>query len=291
MALSLTYYLTVLAIKVKGVKKSFSKNPVDYLRLRKDNVPYPKGSFYKAENVILSHIGDTKVTEIKKSPDKLLVFVHGGAFVSGPVQHHWDTVKKLSKRTNFSIWLCDYPKAPENKLSTINRNIDEVYRVARSRYKEVVLIGDSVGGTLILTLTQRLLKKEEELPSKLILLSPVVDASFTNPDIHQVEPKDPMLAKVGVVSAKMMCIEDEDLKNKSVSPLYGSFAGFPQTHLFLAEYDISYPDQLLLYKELEKEKINMTILIGEKMPHIWPLLPIMKEASEALDKIIELLVD
>lgn len=291
MALSLTYYLTVLAIKLKGVKKSFSQDPVDYLRLRKDNVPSPKNRFYTAENVIVSHIGDTNVTEIKKKPDKLLVFVHGGAFVSGPVQHHWDTVKKLSKRTSFSIWLCDYPKAPENKLSTINRNIDEVYRVARSRYKEVVLIGDSVGGTLILTLTQRLLEKEEELPSKLILISPVVDASFTNPDIHQVEPKDPMLAKVGVVSAKMMCIEDEDLKNKSVSPLYGSFTGFPQIHLFLAEYDISYPDQLLLCKELEKEKINKTILIGEKMPHIWPLLPIMKEASEALDKIIELLGD
>lgn len=36
-------------------------------------------------------------------------------------------------------------------------------------------------------------------------------------------------------------------------------------------------------------KVKHRVFIGEGMPHIWPLLPVMKEAGVALDKMIKLL--
>lgn len=44
---SLTYYLTLLLIKLKGLKKDFSKDPINFKKIRKEDVHHPKGRFFK----------------------------------------------------------------------------------------------------------------------------------------------------------------------------------------------------------------------------------------------------
>ena len=112
---------------------------------------------------------------------------------------------------------------------------------------------------------------------------------FENPKIDELEIIDPILSKKGVLSAKKMCSEDGDLKNPNISPLYGSFDRFPTTILFMAESDITYPDQVIFVEKLENAVVKNTIYLGAGMPHIWPLLPFMKESKIALNEIIKLL--
>ena len=287
---SLSYYIILLVLKLKGLKKDFSKDPIDYKSIRKEDIHHPKGSFFRKHKVRDFKISNTLITELKKneSSDKLLIFIHGGAFISGPSQVHWDVIKEILKRTNQTVWMCDYPKAPENKIITISENIDEVYKQALVKYpaKQITLIGDSVGGSLIAALVQRLVKYSINLPLKIILVSPVMDASLSNPLIEEIDKTDPMLSKRGVLSAKTMCAGDNHLTDAIISPLYGSFDKFPKTILFIATNDITYPDQKLAVQKLIEAKINIEVIEGENMPHIWPFLPVMKEAKVALDKII-----
>jgi acetyl esterase/lipase len=287
---SLTYYITLFIIKLKGLKKDFSKDPIDFKKIRKEDIHHPKGPFFKQNQVRTFKISNTQITEIKrnKTSNNLLIFIHGGAFISGPAKHHWDTIQELSKQTKYTIWMCDYPKAPEHKISEISKNIDSIYNTALENYQpsQITFIGDSVGGTLITCLIQRLVKKSSELPREIILISPVMDATMSNPEIDIIDPIDPMLSKVGVLSAKKMCSENNDLKNVMISPLYGSFERFPPTILFLAENDITYPDQLLAVNKLMKAKVTVEVIKGKSMPHIWPFLPVMKEAKTALKEVI-----
>jgi acetyl esterase/lipase len=287
---SLTYYITLLVIRLKGLKKDFSKDPIDFKKIRKEDVHYPKGKFFRQNKIRNFRVLDSLITEIglKQNSDKLLIFIHGGAFISGPAQHHWDSAKKIATQTNHKIWMCDYPKAPENKISKISENIDAIYNVALEQFQanEITFIGDSVGGTLIASLIQRLIIKERKLPEKIILVTPVMDASMSNPEIEKVDNIDPMLSKNGVLSAKKMCAENNDLKNVKISPLFGSFDQFPPTILFLAENDICYPDQKLAVKKLINAKINFELIVGKNMPHVWPFLPVMKEAETSLNQII-----
>jgi len=78
--------------------------------------------------------------------------------------------------------------------------------------------------------------------------------TMVNPEIEKIDGNDPMLSKMGVLSAKKMCAENNDLKNVMISPLYGSFEKFPKTILFLAENDITYPDQQLAVQKLVKAR-------------------------------------
>ncbi|NOQ72425.1 MAG: alpha/beta hydrolase fold domain-containing protein [Crocinitomix sp.] len=287
---SFTYYITLFVIKLKGLKKAFSQDPIDFKKIRKEDVYHPKGKFFKQKHVRNFKISNTAITEVGQNngAKKLLIFIHGGAFISGPSKIHWDAVQEIYKATNQTIWLCNYPKAPENKISEISKNIDLIYATALEQYpaNQISIIGDSVGGTLTAALTQRLVKNKIELPNKIILISPVMDASLSNSEIEKIDPIDPMLSKAGVLSAKKMCAENDDLTNSMISPLYGSFENFPHTILFIAENDITYPDQKLAIEKLNQAKVNLEVIVGKNMPHIWPFLPVMKEAKEALKEII-----
>ena len=204
---------------------------------------------------------------------------------------HWDALKEISKQTEQTIWMCDYPKAPEHDTVEISNNIDAVFNLALEQYeaKHITLIGDSVGGTLITALTQRLILNKRELPRKIILISPVMDATLSNSDIEDLDKIDPMLSKAGVLSAKKMCAQNHDLDNPLISPIYGSFKNFPHTTLFIATNDITYADQQLMIEKMNKAHIDLEVIIGENMPHIWPLLPVMAEAKTALKQLIEII--
>ncbi len=288
---SFTYYITLAVIKLKGLKRKFSQDPIDYDVIRIDDVCHPTGKFFKKYITNSFRILNSSITEVKynRNTDKLLLFIHGGAFISGPGQHHWDTVKTLAKETGYTIWMCNYPKAPEYKISEISQNIDAIYKVALGYYQpnKIICIGDSVGGTLITAMVQRLIAKNESVPNKLVLVSPVMDASFSNSEIDKIDLIDPMLSKKGLLSAKKMCAGNYDLKEPIISPIYGSFDGFPETVIYVAEKDITYPDQILAYKKIQKANVDIKLIEGKNMPHIWPFLPIMKEAQIALNQIIE----
>ncbi len=285
---SLSYYITFWVLKLKGIKKNFSQDPIDYKKLRKEDVKEPKGNSLNKYITRKFEVSNSTITEIakNKSPERLLLFIHGGAFISGPAAHHWATLKEIILKTNYTVWMCDYPKAPEIGIKEISRNIDAVYMAALDHFESISVMGDSVGGTLAAALTQRLIKNGTETPDKVFLISPVMDASMTNTAIKEIDPKDPMLSLKGVLSAKKMCAQDLELKNEMISPLYGSFKGFPKTAMWIGEYDITYPDQLLAAEKLKSAKVELAVFKGENMPHIWPLLPVMKEAKEGLSQII-----
>lgn len=290
---SLSYYITLLIIKIKGVKKDFDHDPIDFKKIRKEDIHHPSSKFFKRNLLRTFKISDSLISEIGKDQcsDRLLIFIHGGAFISGPAEHHWNTVKEIAKKMDCKIWMCDYPKAPENEISKISENIDAIYSEAQKKFEanQISILGDSVGGTLATALVQRLILKKLKLPAKLILVTPVMDASMSNPKIKTFEKIDPMLSKKGVLSAKKMCAGNKDLKDQMISPLYGNFEGFPSTVLFLAKKDILYPDAKLAEIKMKKSNVNMKVIEGENMPHIWPFLPVMKEAKTSLNQMIRLI--
>lgn len=290
---SITYYVTLFVLRLKGIKKIFSNYPIDYIKIRREDIKEPKSTFYKKNIIRKFNILKSRITEIgiDKNSKNLIIFIHGGAFISGPAKHHWDTIKEIARRTNQKIWMCDYPKSPESKIDEISKNIDAIYKLAIQTFKanDISIIGDSVGGTLATSLIQRLISTKIELPSKLILVSPVMDSSLSNPKVEEIENKDPMLSKKGVLSAKEMCAGKIDLKDKIISPLYGEFKDFPSTFLFISKNDITCADAELTVIKMKKSKIKTTVIYGENMPHIWPFLPFMKEAKMALNQIIRII--
>ncbi|GAB2955712.1 alpha/beta hydrolase [Hymenobacter coalescens] len=289
---SLTYYLTAAVIKLKGLKQTFSESPINYALLRRDDVHAPtKGqTLGQASRAIsLSQSTLTEITPAQVSqPDVAILYCPGGAFVYGPTEINWHGVARLARQTQLKAYLLDYPKAPENQIGAINRSLDEAYAYLRERYaaRNIILLGDSVGATLLTLLVQRLLRTPSPaLPNSLILVSPVADASLANPDAAALDKRDIMLSVAGARSAKQLCAGSTPLQSEEISPLYGRFQGFVPTYLFIAERDIMQPDAQLMAEAMTAAGVPLRVVHGAGMPHIWPLLPVMREARQALSSI------
>ena len=291
---SLTYYLLSSVIKLKGIKKIFSELPIDYLKLRKDDIHSPTKKDVLGLDFQTFTIKKSKITEIfpkEESSENVILYCHGGASISGPSDLHWNSIAQIVKQTNTKAFLVDYPKAPEHQIAEINENIDAVYEHLSSKYssKNIILLGDSVGGMLWILLVQRLIKNNIPLPKSIILVSPVLDASMTNPAIEDIDKLDIMLSRKGVISAKTMCAGNISLQSEEISPIYGSFKNFIPTYLFVATHDIMYPDSEIFVQKLRLENTPIHVFKGEEMPHIWAFLPVMNEAKKALNQMIEIL--
>ncbi|WP_400191493.1 alpha/beta hydrolase [Hymenobacter sp. B81] len=289
---SLTYYLTALVIQLKGLKKTFSESPINYHRLRRDDAPVPtsKHTLGLVTRRIPLGLGTlTELTPPKLSPPESAIFYcPGGAFVYGPTELNWQAVANLARQTGRRAYLLDYPKAPEHQIGTLNRSVDEAYAYLCERYaaRNLVLLGDSVGATLLTLLLQRQLQTAAPaLPNRLILVSPVADASLSNPAIAALDARDLMLSPAGARSAKQLCAGPVSLQSPEISPLYGSFHGFPPTTVFIAERDIMQPDAERLAAKMTAAGVPVGVVRGAGMPHIWPLLPVMREARAALGEL------
>lgn len=291
---SISFYIVTTYVKLKGIKSIFLIAPLNYFKLRKADIKIPSKKLLSKQEFKTIGINKSTLTEIIphdiKEDENVILYCPGGAFVYGPTDINWKFCAKIAKDTHLRTFLIDYPKAPEVQIEEINGNIDAVYNylAAQKLIKNIVLIGDSVGGTLLMLLVQRLLESACAIKSdRLILISPVVDSSMTNPTIWDRDKNDIMLSINGVLSAKQMCAGDIDLKSDIISPIYGSFKNFISTYLFIAENDIMQPDQELLVDKMIAENSNVSVYRGQSMPHIWPLLPFMKEAKDALNIIIK----
>ncbi len=289
---SFGFALFRLLIKIKGIKAIFSVDPIPYLKLRKDDV-YTAPKLLKKNNLLRRfELANTQITEIKalKAAKKeyLLIYCPGGAFVSGPSLIAWLNVKLVVSKTKCTTWMVNYPKAPENNIVAINQSIDAVYQKALNHYKttNIILMGDSAGGNLILSLVQRLLKKGAAIPRQLIAISPLVDCTVGQTESLRLDPKDLMLSRKGVLSANKMCAGPLSLNDARISPLYGSFEGFPAIQVFLAEQDILSPGIVEMLDKMQAAGTKVHLIKGKSMPHIWPMLYFFKEAQMGLEQII-----
>ncbi|PKV51327.1 acetyl esterase/lipase [Aquimarina sp. MAR_2010_214] len=292
--MSIGYSLVKLVLRLKGEKKSWSQTPIDYRKKRKQDVHTPNTKLLLGSTFETKEICNSRVTSIvprEANTDVLLLYCHGGAFVYGPTRENWIAIAKIAKQAHSSAWMVDYPKAPENTIKTITESVYQVYLEAAKAYdpSRIILIGDSVGGNLIMTLTQRLLKEEYKLPNRLIAITPIVDASLTNPKIKEIDLIDPILSVKGVKSAKKMCAGQSSLKDRMISPVYGGFDNFPPVHLFTATNDICSPDQEILIDKIKEAQGLIEVIKGKGMPHIWPILPILSEAKIAINKIVSII--
>lgn len=293
---SLTSKLVRLVLKLKGIKKIFAHDPILYQKLRKEDIHQAPKRLLKGTNSSSFTLLKSKVTvvEAQQAPasNYLLLFFPGGAFVSGPNATAWLSLGTLVSKTGVTGWLVDYPKAPEHQLPEVGENVEAIYTKALEQYAPecIFLMGDSAGGQVILSLTQRLIQKGLPLPQQLIAVSPIMDMSVDNPAIAAVDPLDPMLSKAGVHSANQMAVGQGDLKDPQFSPLYGDFEGFPPVTIFLAEQDILYPDACLGVEKMKAAGVEVQDIVGKEMFHVWPFMPLMKEGVEALGQIEEVIV-
>jgi len=113
--------------------------------------------------------------------DKVLLYIHGGGFISGSCNTHRTHVAKFAKGTNLKSLLFDYRLAPEHPFPAAVDDCVEAYQwLLEQNFKpeNIVIGGESAGGTLTLSLLLVLKEKGIPYPKAAFSISPVTDLRY-----------------------------------------------------------------------------------------------------------------
>ncbi|MDZ7821329.1 MAG: alpha/beta hydrolase [Candidatus Marinimicrobia bacterium] len=219
-----------------------------------------------------------------------IFYLHGGAYVVNFTLPHWRYMGTLAERLHATVIAPDYPLAPEH-------HAEEVFDMNVPLYREVLndagnsalaLMGDSAGGGLALALAQVLKKRKIPQPARIVLLSPWLDISMSNPQIAQVDKEDPILNVEGLIASGKQYAGGLDPRDHRVSPIYGPMEGLAPITVFIGTHDVLLPDCRRLKLRAESAGTPVSVHEYKGMLHDGMLYPI-PEARDIRDRIVEIL--
>lgn len=221
--------------------------------------------------------------------EKTIIYLHGGAYIESISKIHWDFIEELLNRTNATIFVPLYPLVPNANYSDVYAFVDAVYQLVLSDNSNdnIIIIGDSAGGGLALGYVQKLRNESALMPKQLILISPWLDITMSNPDIVEIEKKDKMLNINGLKMAGELYADHIEHDNFLVSPIYGNFNGLPEISIFTGTHDILYPDAKKLKKIIMASDTKLNYFEYPKMFHVWVLITSLKESRHAISQIVD----
>ncbi len=227
----------------------------------------------------------------KSLKQKVILYIHGGAWTNQPLSLHWLFMDKMAQSLNAKVIAPIYPKVPHfNHHDTFQKMLNfykEILKTVESS-NQLTIIGDSAGGNIALGLVQLLKQNHLPQPQDIILLSACVDMSLENPQILEYEEKDPMLASEGMEVITKIWAADKDLKDPLISPIYGDFQGLGKITHFIGTHESLYPDAIKFDEQLTEQGIDIITFVYPQMNHVFVVMPI-PEALDAQQKIMNII--
>lgn len=160
--------------------------------------------------------------------------------------------------------------------------------------KDIVFMGESAGGTLVLTLAMLLKEKGLPQPGALVALSPSVTQVDQFPSYKENAKTDYML-RTAVAEGKIKVVYGERkndleyLRQPTISPLYGDFTGLPPVILSASDTEVLLDDSMILYKKLKELGHPTALDIRHGVCHAFQVFTAMPEAKKALEMIFNTL--
>lgn len=278
------FYQTLLARTPKG-DLSIAQIRFGFEKLMKDFPAQPDVHFQ------LTNIGKLSATWVHApgcTRERVILFFHGGGYVSGSFHSHQDLIGRLAKATGCDVLAVDYRLAPEHPFPAALEDALLAYEFLRKQKispQNIFVAGSSAGGGLTLSLLLKLLERKEVLPRAAICISPWVDLAMTGKSLQTNEGKDLIHAENIKVAASIY-LAGHNPKDPLASPLYGNLEGLPPLLIQVGTREVFLDEIEQFAKKAEKSEVLVELQKFDEMIHTWHLFSSMvPEGQKAFEKI------
>lgn len=223
----------------------------------------------------------------------VILYCHGGGFCTGSVKYARTITSKLALATGLEVLAFDYRLAPEHPYPAALEDAVKAWNylmLLGYGADNILVVGDSAGGNMVLELVLKLKEEKRMLPKGLVLFSPWTDLTCSGDSFKERVGNDPVLTQEYLYRIREDYAQGESYDSPYLSPLLADFEGFPATYIQVGENEILYSDAVRLYEKLCKENVVARIDRFDKMWHVFQMSPI-KAAQEAINKSAEFIFE
>jgi acetyl esterase/lipase len=239
--------------------------PVEELRRRYAALAGELGPTPDDVMVERAHLGQVKGEWVRISetvPQRLLLYFHGGGYISGSPASHRSLVARLCRVGGAAALSLDYRLGPEFPFPACLRDAVDAYRflIAKAYPPEsVVLAGDGSGGGLAVA----------PMPAGLIALSPWADLTLSGWSVMQNADADSAMSwELLFVSARHY-LQGANPADPYASPVYGSMRDFPPIMIHAGSHEVLRDDASRLGELAAEANVPVSVEVYDGMGHVF----------------------
>jgi epsilon-lactone hydrolase len=218
-------------------------------------------------------------------PARVLVFLHGGAYLLGSPATHRDLVSRLARAAGATALSVDYRLAPEQPFPAALEDAERALSWVRERAEasELLLAGDSAGGGLALALLARC--GPGSGVRGVALFSPWVDLTGSGASIDERAALDPVITRAYLEHSAQLYLQGADPRDPAASPLFGPLADLPPLLVQVGERETLFDDARRMVEAVRTAGGRAELDVWPEMIHGWQLYArLLPEGAQALEQ-------
>lgn len=198
---------------------------------------------------------------------KILIYIHGGGWVSGNLDTHCNICYKLAEKLNRKVISIGYRLAPEypfpaglNDCYIVTKNIMENIEKLNIKSKDVIIMGDSAGANLAMSVSLMGLHNKTFRVGKIIMIYPTTQTDYSKKSIYKslfYNDNKGFLTRKYLENWTNMYLPDEESKDNQYANLMKAkrLFGLPKTLIITGTNDPLHDEGIAFVKKLRRHLV------------------------------------
>jgi epsilon-lactone hydrolase len=240
------------------------------------------------EGAQLGQIKGQWVSVGETQPQRLIVYFHGGGYVSGSPQSHHALVASLCKAAGAVALMLDYRLAPEFPFPAGLRDAVDGYRFLIGRGfapESLVVAGDGAGGGLAFAAVMAIRNAQLPMPAACVAMSPWADMTLTGLSMLQNAKNDGLLSWELLFLSARHYLRGASPADPYASPVFGNLRDFPPIMVHAGSQELLRDDASRLGELAAAANVPVSVEIYDGMPHLFQASPAASEAKVSLARL------
>lgn len=234
-----------------------------------------------------------EITRTPATEDRVVLYLHGGAFLVGGRFLHRQLISRISEATRAEMVAVEYRQLPAHPVSaSISDGLDAYRHLLDSGVdpEKIVIMGDSAGGYLTFQIALEAEREGLPMPAGLVALAPLIDfdgtAKVAAPSAATCALFAPecfdSLAEV-VLRASRRAGEPHALPD---APSRALLHGLPRSLIQVSSSEAIFPDAESMARALTDAGVECELQVWDGQVHVFQAgASLLPEAVEAIEEI------
>lgn len=207
--------------------------------------------------------------------DRVVVYFHGGGFVSGSKDSHRKVGAHLAKTAGCRALIPDYRLAPVHTFPAQLDDARAVYEwLLEQDYQppKIGFAGDSAGGNIATGAALALRQDSRPLPGAIVAFSPWYDMEANGKSFDSNAETDAAISRELVQTYGPMFLGGHSPTDPLANPLYSDPAGLPPIFLTYGSHETLRDSIELFAARARQAGVDVDLRVGDEMQHVYQLM-------------------